>query len=90
MRSINQVAQGIFITVPFTLAAYMVRQWEGRAVPGGEGGASEEVVGRLAGLLAASAPAAQVLTAFAWGWTTDRIGSKVTGMTSSPNTVARK
>lgn len=40
----NQVAQGVFITLPYTLAVYMVRKFEGE-------GATEAGIGRLTGLL---------------------------------------
>lgn len=65
--------QGILTTLPFTLAVYMVRDFESR------GGAppSEATVGRLTGLLAAVFCAAQLVTSYPWGLISDRVGRKV-------------
>ncbi|KAL4425550.1 hypothetical protein ABPG75_009566 [Micractinium tetrahymenae] len=64
--------QGILTTLPFTLAVYMVRDFEA------EGGRppSEATVGRLTGLLAAVFCAAQLVTSYPWGIISDRVGRK--------------
>ncbi len=60
------------MTLPFTIAVYMVRGFEG----GVEGGISEERVSRLTGVLAAVYSSSQFLTALAWGYLSDRIGRR--------------
>lgn len=68
-----RLLQGILTTLPFTLAVYMVRDFEA------EGGRppSEATVGRLTGLLAAVFCAAQLVTSYPWGIISDRVGRKV-------------
>lgn len=56
------------LTLPFTIAVYMVRDWEGHI--------SEERVSRLTGLLAAVYSSSSFLTALGWGYLSDRIGRK--------------
>ncbi len=56
------------MTLPFTIAVYMVRNFEG--------GIGEERVSRLTGLLAAVYSSSQFLTALAWGYLSDRIGRR--------------
>lgn len=56
------------LTLPFTIAVYMVRDWEGHI--------SEERVSRLTGLLAAVYSSSAFLTALAWGYLSDHIGRK--------------
>ncbi|PRW58585.1 glucuronokinase 1 isoform A [Chlorella sorokiniana] len=71
---LTHINQGILVTMPFVLAVYMVRDWEAAA----SGGApvSEQAVGRATGFLAAVFCFAQLLTSFAWGIVSDRIGRK--------------
>lgn len=68
----THINQGILTTLPFTLAVYMVRDFEA------EGGhtPSEATVGRLTGLLAAVFCAAQLVTSYPWGIISDRVGRK--------------
>lgn len=61
--------QGIQITLPYTLAVFLVRHFEA--------GQSEERIGRLTGILAASFSAAQFFTSYLWGVFMDRFGRKV-------------
>lgn len=56
------------LTLPFTIAVYMVRNWEGHI--------SEERVSRLTGLLAAVYSSSSFLTALGWGYLSDHIGRK--------------
>lgn len=63
--------------MPFVLAVYMVRDWEAAASDGAP--VSEQAVGRATGFLAAVFCFAQLLTSFAWGIVSDRIGRKVNG-----------
>ncbi len=56
------------LTLPFTIAVYMVRDWEGHI--------SEERVSRLTGLLAAVYSSSSFLTALGWGYLSDHIGRK--------------
>lgn len=65
----NQLTQGIYITLPYTLAVYMVRHFEGES-------GTEESIGRNTGLLAATASAAQCMTSFLWGAISDYTGRK--------------
>ncbi|KAK9804936.1 hypothetical protein WJX73_000733 [Symbiochloris irregularis] len=65
---LNMVYQGLQITLVYTLAVYLVRNFQPRA--------SEERIGQLTGLLAASFSAAQFVTAFGWGLFMDRFGRK--------------
>ncbi|KAL3147619.1 hypothetical protein ABBQ38_014669 [Trebouxia sp. C0009 RCD-2024] len=65
----NQLTQGIYITLPYTLAVYMVRNFEGS-------GGNEELIGRNTGLLAAAASAAQAMTSYLWGTISDHTGRK--------------
>lgn len=67
--------QGILVTMPFVVAVYMVRDWEAAASGGTP--VSEQTVGKATGLLAAVFCFAQLLTSFAWGMVSDRIGRKV-------------
>lgn len=71
----NQLAFAVFLTLPYTLAVYMVRDFEGDK-------GTEGSVGRDTGLLAAAAAAAQCVTSFLWGAVSDSIGRKV-GSTSA-------
>lgn len=66
--SFTQFTQGMQLTLPFTVAVYMVRDWEGHI--------SEERVSRLTGLLAAVYSSSSFLTALAWGYLSDHIGRK--------------
>ena len=66
----TQFFQGVQITLPFTLSAYMVRQYQGE-------GASEQVIGQLTGLLAAAAPFSRFLFSFPLGVVSDYVGRKV-------------
>ena len=61
-------SQGMQLTLPFTIAVYMVRNWEGHI--------SEERVSRLTGLLAAVYSSSSFLTALGWGYLSDHIGRK--------------
>ncbi len=63
--------------MPFVVAVYMVRDWE--AADSGGAPVSEQAVGRATGFLAAVFCFAQLLTSFAWGSVSDRIGRKVGG-----------
>jgi len=65
------VSHGVYITLPYTLAVYIVRSFLGS-------NADEATVGRLTGVLAGAAAAAQVATSYALGMLSDRIGRKVT------------
>ncbi|KAI8462328.1 MAG: hypothetical protein J3K34DRAFT_462986 [Monoraphidium minutum] len=61
--SITNFSQAVMLTLPFTVAVFMVRAWE----PGG----GEETIGRLTGLLAAVYSLTQTTTSYAWGvWST--------------------
>lgn len=66
---LTQFFQGVQLTIPFTLAAYMVR--------GFEQDKSEQVIGQLTGLLAAAAPFARFIGSFPWGMVSDYTGRKV-------------
>ncbi len=65
--------QGILTTLPFTLAVYMVRDFQAQ----GGHPPDEATVGRLTGLLAAVFCAAQLVTSYPWGIVSDRVGRKV-------------
>jgi MFS family permease len=58
------------LTMPFTVAVFMVRAFEG-----GQG--DEAQIGRLTGLLAAVYSFAQFTTSYAWGVFSSRCGRKV-------------
>lgn len=64
--------QAVLTTMPFVVAVYMVRDWQGEL-------ATEQAVGKATGLLAAVFCAAQLCTSFPWGLISDRIGRKVGG-----------
>ncbi|KAK9814275.1 hypothetical protein WJX72_003276 [[Myrmecia] bisecta] len=66
---LTNTTQGMCNTIPYTISVYMVRRWY-------QDRASEERIGQLTGVLAASASAAQVFTAFLWGVISDHIGRK--------------
>jgi MFS family permease len=61
------------LTMPFTVAVYMVRAW----LAGSAAAADEGSVGRLTGLLAALYSFAQFTTSYAWGIFSTRFGRKV-------------
>lgn len=70
------------LTMPFTVAVYMVRGFMGGSGDGaGEAGAAtaadEAQIGRLTGLLAAVYSFAQFTTSYAWGIFSSRFGRKV-------------
>lgn len=81
--SINQFSHAVFITIPYTLAVYMVRAFHGEG--GGTGSSAEEEasVGRLTGMLAAAASAAQTCTSYPWGLVSDRLGRKPVILTAN-------
>lgn len=58
------------LTMPFTVAVFMVRAFEG-----GEG--DEAQIGRMTGLLAAVYSFAQFTTSYAWGVFSSKFGRKV-------------
>ncbi|KAK9830356.1 hypothetical protein WJX72_011245 [[Myrmecia] bisecta] len=70
---LTQTVMGIHITLPFTLAVYMVRSFydDGNSV-------NEKTVATLTGLLAATMSGANFLSSFPWGMFSDRFGRKVT------------
>ncbi|BDA43547.1 Uncharacterized membrane protein YCR023C at N-terminal half [Coccomyxa sp. Obi] len=71
---LGEVLEGIHITMPYTMAAYMVRDFlrEGN----NDVKVNEEVVGRLTGILASIFCAAQFLTSYGWGVFSDNFGRK--------------
>ncbi|KAK9799374.1 hypothetical protein WJX73_005735 [Symbiochloris irregularis] len=82
---LTQFFQGVQITLPFTLSAYMVRHFEGPD-------ASEQLIGQLTGLMAAAAPFSRFLSSFPLGVVSDYVGRKsiilVSNITSSLGVVA--
>ncbi|GBF96387.1 MFS general substrate transporter [Raphidocelis subcapitata] len=76
----TNLAQGVMLTMPFTLSVFMVRAW----APG-EG---EERVGRLTGALAAAYALAQATTSYAWGVWSSRRGRKPVMVIGSAATTA--
>lgn len=58
------------LTMPFTVAVYMVRAFLG-------GSGDEAQIGRLTGLLAAVYSFSQFTTSYAWGIFSSRFGRKV-------------
>ncbi|EIE19491.1 MFS general substrate transporter [Coccomyxa subellipsoidea C-169] len=71
---LGEVLEGIHITMPYTMAAYMVRDF----LRGGNTDAQvdEETVGRLTGILASVFCGAQFLTSYSWGVFSDKYGRK--------------
>ncbi|KAK9841370.1 hypothetical protein WJX74_004626 [Apatococcus lobatus] len=64
---LNEATQ---IELPFVIAVFMVRHWLGANAN------QEDVVGRMTGLLAATFPAAQFVSAIGWGRVSDGCGRK--------------
>ena len=67
------VFMGCQLFLPYTLAAYMVRDFA-------KGEYSEQTIGQLTGLLAAASSFARSVTAFSWGLLSDKTGRKVSAL----------
>ncbi|KAI3429316.1 hypothetical protein D9Q98_005411 [Chlorella vulgaris] len=71
---ITHITQALLTTLPFSVAVFMVRDFEAASSNGAA--VSEQTVGKRTGLLAAVFCAAQLLTQLPWGLVSDRIGRK--------------